>query len=294
MKVLITGFNGFVAGSLLVQAPANWELHGVGRSEAPDSSKAVYHRLDLLDAARLDRLVRDLRPDAVIHAAAIANIDLCEREPAMADAVNTGITERLAALCQEISARLVFCSTDTVFDGKRGCYTESDTPIAVNYYAKTKIRAEAAVLAADKRNVVARLALVMGMPMMGSGNSFLADMLGKLKRGETLQFADNEIRTPIDVVTLGAALNELASDAFGGIIHLAGNTRINRYEMARRIALQTGFPEAKIQAINSNALAGRAPRPDDASLDNSLARSILRTPLLSLEDGLALTLNGRP
>jgi dTDP-4-dehydrorhamnose reductase len=165
--------------------------------------------------------------------------------------------------------------------------------VAVNYYAQTKIRAEQAVLAADKRNVVARLALVMGLPVMGRGNSFLADMLEKLKGGETLRFADNEIRTPIDVLTLGAALNELASGPFGGIIHLAGNTRINRYEMARRIALQTGFAEAKILAINSNALAGRAPRPDDASLDNSLARSILRTPLLSLEEGLELTLNRR-
>jgi len=89
---LITGFNGFVAGSILAQAPADWELHGIGRSAAPDTvtevsdgSGRLYHQLDLLDAAGLDRLVRTIRPDAVIHAAAIANIDLCEREQEMAE-----------------------------------------------------------------------------------------------------------------------------------------------------------------------------------------------------------------
>ncbi|HEX9511171.1 MAG TPA: sugar nucleotide-binding protein, partial [Puia sp.] len=223
-------------------------------------------------------------------AAAIANIDLCENEQEIAEAVNTGVTERLAAICGEIGAKLVFCSTDTVFDGKKGYYTEGDKPIPVNYYASTKIRAEQIVLAADKRNVVARLALVMGLPVMGRGNSFLADMLEKLKKGETLRFADNEIRTPIDVVTLGATLNELAAGEFGGIVHLAGNTRVNRYDMARRIALKTGFTDAAILAINSNSLAGRAPRPDDASLDNSRARANLKTPMLSLEEGLELTL----
>ncbi|HWK07676.1 MAG TPA: NAD(P)-dependent oxidoreductase [Puia sp.] len=298
MKLLITGFNGFVAGSLLAQTPADWELHGIGRSVAPEpgtgSSNRFYHQLDLLDAAGLDRLLRAIRPDAVIHAAAIANIDLCEREQGMAEAVNTGVTERLAGICAEIGAKLVFCSTDTVFDGQKGNYTEDDQPIPVNYYAQTKIRAEQAVLAADKRNVIARLALVMGLPVMGRGNSFLADMLEKLKAGETLRFADNEIRTPIDVITLGAALHELAAGEFAGIVHLAGNTRVNRYEMARRIALKTGFPDADILAINSNSLAGRACRPDDASLDNNRARANLKTPMLSLEEGLDLTLSGPP
>ena len=100
----------------------------------------------------------------------------------------------------------------------------------------------------------------------------------------------NEIRTPIDVVTLGRALLELAGSDFSGIIHLAGNTRLNRYEMGVQIAALLGFPQALVKPINSHAASSRAPRPDDASLDNSHATHVLKTPMLSLTDGLRLTL----
>ncbi len=281
-----------MAGSILAQAGVQWEVHGAGRTEGPNNSRPVhYHPIDLLDLEKLSLLMHSVRPDAVIHTAAIANIDFCENHPAIAEAMNIGVTERLARLCRETGAKLVFCSTDSVIDGKKGHYTESDLPVPINVYARTKVKAEQTVLAASAKNVVARLSLVMGLPVMGKGNSFLAETLEKLKRGETVKFPENEIRTPVDVITLGAALNELAENAFGGIIHLSGNTRINRYGMGRQIAEATGFSPDLILPVNSNSLPGRAPRPDDASLDNSRARQILNTPMRSLSEGLVLTLS---
>ncbi len=292
MKLLVTGSNGFVAGSVMAQAPETWELHGIARAEIPvGRARGIYHSLDLLDAEKLDLLFHELKPDAVIHTAAMANIDACEREPGQAEAVNIGVTERLAALCRETDAKLVFCSTDSIFDGKKGHYSETDIPVPLNVYARTKIQAEQFVLAASDKNAVTRLSLVMGLPVGGQGNSFLADTLTKLKSGQTILFPENEIRTPIDVITLGAALVELAGNEFGGILHLAGNTRIDRYRMALQIAGSLGFPQTLIQSVNSNAIPGRAPRPDDASLDNSRARQTLRTPMLSLKEGLDLTMN---
>jgi dTDP-4-dehydrorhamnose reductase len=298
MKLLITGSSGFVAGSILAQAGVQWEVHGCGRTEAPGTMEGLYgslpfyyHPVDLLDTESLSALLYSVRPDAVIHTAAIANIDFCEEHPAIAEAMNTSVTERLAAVCREINAKLVFCSTDTVFDGKKGFYTEVDPPSPINMYARTKVAAERAVLAASAKNVVARLSLVMGLPVMGRGNSFLAETLDKLKRGEAVKFPENETRTPIDVITLGAALHELAGNEFGGIIHLSGNTRINRYLMAREIAETTGFSPDLILPVNSNSLPGRTPRPDDVSLDNSRAGQVLNTPMRSLSEGLALTLS---
>ena len=292
MKLLITGCSGFVAGSILAQAPEQWEVHGTGRS-AEFAGPLHYHSLDLLDTERLALLMRSLKPDAVIHTAAMANIDLCESQPELAEAMNTGVTQRLAELCRETGAKLVFCSTDSIFDGRKGCYTETDPPVPINVYARTKVKAEQAVLTASAKNVVARLSLVMGLPVLGKGNSFLAETLEKLQRGETVKFPENEIRTPVDIITVGAALNELAENGFGGILHLSGNTRINRYEMARQIAEATGFSPDRILPVDSNSLPGRAPRPNDASLDNTRAAQILKTPMRSLSEGLALTL-GRP
>ncbi len=292
MKLLITGINGFVAGSVVAHAKGKWEIHGIARSESLISiPEVIHHSMDLLDEEKLAVLFSNIRPDAVIHTAAIANIDICEREKEMAERVNVEMTRTLATLCKSTGSKLVFCSTDAVFDGIKGDYTETDSPRAVNFYADTKIRAEQIVLSASAKNVVARLALVMGLPVFGKGNSFLADTIEKLKKGQQVQFPVNEIRTPVDVITLGSALVELAGNSFSGIIHLSGNTKLKRYDMAREIAGTLGFPVELIVGVDSNAMAGRAPRSNDVSMDNSLAKKCLKTPMLSLSEGLALTLN---
>ena len=291
MKVLVTGSSGFVAGSILAQTPADWQVHAIGRSAAPATElKAAFHQVDLLDEDLLAEVLYAIAPDAVIHTAALANIDFCEQNQDLADRINVDATGRLAAICKNLSARLVFCSTDSIFAGEKAYYQETDTPLPLNHYARTKIRAEELVMSAAPSNIVARLSLVIGLPIMGRGNSFLSDMITRLGKGEQMKFAVNEIRTPVDLVTLGAALTELAAGSFSGTIHLAGNTRINRYEMALHIAKETGLPQAQILAVDSNALSGRAPRPNDVSLNNSLAKKVLQTPMLTLDEGLRLTL----
>ncbi len=291
-KLLVTGSNGFVAGSVIAQAHQNWEVYGVWRSDPiPDTVNIKYYKLDLLDREGLRELFNYIKPDAVIHTAAIADIDYCQNNRDIAEKVNVGVTKTLTELCEETGAKLVFCSTDTVFDGKRGFYTEEDDPNAINFYAKTKINGEQIVKTLGKKGVVARLALVVGFPVIGAGNSFLANMIEKLHNGESLKFFENEIRTPIDVITLGKALIELAGNDLSGIVHLSGNSRLTRYEMARQIAGKLGYSPELIIASNSNIMEGRAPRPDDASLDNAKTRKYLKTPMLSLLDGLELTMN---
>ena len=292
MKLLITGINGFVAGSVVAHAKGKWEIHGIERSENNTREPGIiYHTLDLLDNRKLVILFNEIKPDAVIHTAAMANIDVCQKEQELAEKVNVGVTQTIANLCKIHNSKLIFCSTDAVFDGTKGNYSESDKPRALNFYAETKIKAEQIVLSASDKNVVARLALVMGLPVIGKGNSFLADTIEKLKNGVKVPFPENEIRTPVDVVTLGSALVELAGNKFGGIMHLSGNTKIKRYNMAIEIARTLGFPTELILGVDSNAMVGRAPRSNDVSMDNSLAKQILKTPMLTLSEGLALTLN---
>lgn len=290
-KLFITGFGGFVAGSVIAQAKENWDIHTVDRIDIPENRDAVsYYRLDLLDSENLAQLFEEINPDAVIHTAALADIDFCQNNREQAEAINVGVTRKIAELCAGNGAKLVFCSTDTVFDGEKGFYTEEDKPHPINFYAETKVRAEKIVNALEN-SVVARLSLVMGLPVMGKGNSFLARTIEKLSAGESVKFPQNEIRTPVDVITLGRALPELAGNDFSGTVHLAGNDRLTRYDMARQIAERLGYSPDLIVATNSNAMPGRAPRPNDASLNNSKAKEILQTPMRSLMAGLDLTLN---
>lgn len=289
----MTGAGGFVGGSVLAQGCAGWELHAIHRGPASgEIPGARTHTLDLLDCDRLRSALAEIGPHAVVHCAALADIDKCEAEPDLAYRVNVLATAEIAAYCAATGARLVFLSTDTVFDGLRGMYREDDQPHPVNRYAETKVRAEEAVLTTAPGAVVARLSLVMGLPALAAGNSFLVRMLASWRDGKPVRVPADEVRTPIDVVTLSLALLELARGDHAGLVHLAGNEAVSRYEMAQRIARRLCIDERLVEPTHG-AVPGRAPRPPDVSLDNSLARRILKTPMLDLDEAIELALAAR-
>jgi dTDP-4-dehydrorhamnose reductase len=148
------------------------------------------------------------------------------------------------------------------------------------------VEGEKAVLAMPRGGVVARVAIVMGLPMLGVGNSFLSKMIPVLERGETLGVPPLEIRSPVDVATLGQALLELADHDFTGIIHLSGNDVMNRCEMVQTLAKGLGFSPDLVVPNDPTDIPGRADRPVDVSLSNALARSVLATPFCGLDEGL--------
>jgi dTDP-4-dehydrorhamnose reductase len=288
---LVTGATGFVAGSILAQAGEGAELHALSRAPArPDSGSRPphWHVCASTDRAALAEVFRRVQPAAVIHTAALADIDFCQANPAAAQAANVDFTRALAELCADFHARLIFCSTDTVFDGEHAPYTETDPPGPVNVYAETKVAAEQIVARLGASAVIARLALVMGLPVRGAGNSFLAKWLESFRTGRAVSVPAHEVRTPLDVLTAGRALLELAGSDFSGVIHLAGNESLNRLDLARRLARRFGFPESLVVTQAPAAAPGRAPRPRDVSLANAKARAMLRTPMRSLDEALDL------
>jgi dTDP-4-dehydrorhamnose reductase len=293
-RLMVTGGSGFVAGSVIQQAGDEWEVHVLsGKDALTQRQNLFWHKLDLLDDQQLRHVFVEAGPDVIVHTAAIADIDFCESHKELAVQVNIDLTRRVADLCRAAGVRMVHLSTDTVFDGEKGSYLETDPPGPVNYYAETKVVAETIVSGMPGDRVIARLALVMGLPMLGAGNSFLPRFVAMLEQGAEIGMSTEEIRTPIDVVTLGRALLELAGNDVQGYIHLAGNDALTRFEMAQRIAARLGYPKSLIVAKDSGSTPGRAPRPRDVSLNNARARSLLRTPTCGLDEGLELVLAAR-
>ena len=203
------------------------------------------------------------------------------------------MTRELAELCEDHDIRFVFLSTDTVFDGERGLYSEDNPAHPVNFYGATKVRAEDAVTSVGGNSVIARVALVMGLPVLGVGNSFVSRMIAALDSGKNATAPSNEVRSPVDVITLGRALVELAGNDVQGRIHLSGNDVLNRYDMMLRIAARMGYAPDRIVAQDPSGIPGRAPRPRDVSLSNAKARAVLQTPMVGLDEGLELILASR-
>ena len=294
-KLLLTGAGGFLGANVAVRAGVGVEVHAVVREHgAPDKSGVISHTLDLRNGDALGSLFTSVLPDVVVHTAAMSDIDYCEVHQAEAERVNVGVTAALAARCRESGARLIFLSTDAVFDGTRGLYTEEDEPHPLNVYARTKVAAEQAVRQTVEDWIVVRPALILGLAVAAAGNSFLHRMMRSLAQSQAVAFPKDELRTPVDVVTLSRAILELAgrpdASRYNGVLHLAGNDVLSRFDMARRIATRLGYSEELIIDRKPVVSSGRAPRPADVSLDNHRAGNELRTPMQGLNGALDLVL----
>ena len=287
-KILVTGASGFVAGSVLYFGAEEYEIHAISRGRSLYEHENVHwHTLGIEDHVGLSVLFEGLRPDAIIHTAAFADIDYCEQNRSIANEVNVDYTERLAELARQHQVRMVYVSTDNVFDGFCELYTESSSAEPINYYGHTKLEAEKIVLNTVPDSIVCRLALVMGFPVIGGGNSFLARIVAKWDDGESVGVPDNEMRSPIDVVTAGRALLELATTETRGVILLGGLDRLRRFDLVRRLAEGLGYDPGLVHVFDPINLDGRADRPESVLFDMSYAQNVLETRIVSLDDAIA-------
>ncbi len=295
-RLLLTGAAGFVGGNIIREAGATWEIHGVDRITVENGPENVsWHNVDLLDANAVRELFAAVRPSAVVHTAAMSDIDYCEANPETARRINVGVTELLADLCREFDSKIVYFSSDSVFDGERGLYREDESPVPVNEYGRTKVQAERVVMNRSPSWVIVRPSLVMGLPVGEIGNSFLWRMIGDLKKGEQIAFPQAEIRSPVDVITLSRAVLELAERTICGHFHLSGNDGMTRYEMAQRICDKLGYSRERVIDKKPAIATGRAKRPPNVTLSNEKAKLLLRTPMAGprLGDGFDYRKKGR-
>jgi len=290
--LLVTGGSGFIGGHVLATAlAAGWGVINADRAQAAPISGVDFRELDITDEAAAGALISDARPDAVIHCAAIGDIDEAERDPYFTWRVNVNGTANVARAAAQTRAHLVFLSTSTIFDGKRGNCIEEAPPHPLNVYGHTKVAAEYAIRVLHPAATIARISMAYGYPRTG-GASFLTRVEQALRSGKPTNQPGDEFRTPIDVLTCADALVELAGTHTQGTIHLGPRERISRYDFALKVARRLGVDERLVQDRRAQTLPGRAPRPKDVSFDTTRAHHMLRTKLLDTDRGLARVMGG--
>jgi dTDP-4-dehydrorhamnose reductase len=261
MRVAVTGANGLLGGEAVAQLAGKHDVLALGRGACRlPPGPFTWMDADLGDGRSVELALREFGAERVLHAGAATDVDGCERDPVLAWRVNVGGSEQVARACRALGARLVAVSTDYVFDGAAGPYSEEDAPNPRGVYARTKRCGEEAVLLHVESCAVARVSAVFsGRP--GAKPTFATQVVEKLSRGEPVKAFSDQIVSPT-LASSGAemCLELLLDTDFRGVLHTSGATAIDRVEFARRIAARFGLRE-EIVPVRTADVSLPAPRP---------------------------------
>ncbi len=258
-RVLLTGTSGFLGSWVQQVEHLGWDIIPIYRGMG----------LNLTDAAALAIFLQQNQPAAIIHLAAQANANFCEKEPEAAWAINVGASIQLAEYAVKHKIPLLYTSTDLVFDGKKAPYAP-DAPVnPINVYGGQKAEAERRILFIYPQATIARMPLMYGA--FTQTQHFMAQWRLQLLQNKPIKAFVDEFRTPAFAEDTAAGLWLLLNKGATGIWHLGGPERSSRYHFASLLAEVLGVDPDLVQASRQADLPMAANRPADVSLDSTAA-----------------------
>jgi len=280
--MLVTGGSGYLGGWVVRLARTGWDVTATYLTHPVDEPGAAWRRLDLRDGAAVGALVAQVCPAVIVHTAAINSGDDADFE-----ATNVAGTRHVARAAAACDVRLIHISTDVLFDGEKGNYVEKDMPRPIIPYGRSKALAEEEVRVSGAEAVIVRTSLIYGWrPEMDRHTRRIVD---GLQDGRPVRLFTDELRCPVWVESLAAAVVELAGTDYAGVLHVAGAQALSRYEFGVRLLRFHGLDAGPIIPARSREVGAGFPRlcrPLDCTLDCSRARALLNTPLPGVDEVL--------
>ncbi len=282
MRFFITGGSGLAGSKLAEMALARGEqvYSGYAHNQPPYGKEVKF---DLLDANGIRDIIERMRPDVIVHSAALTDVDRCEREKDLAYRINVEGTRAIAEAARKAGSYLVYISTDYVFDGQRGLYREEEETNPVSYYGLSKLLGEEFCL---DQGCIARTCVIYGSRPASGKVNFALWLLNALKSGKEARVVTDQFITPTLNSNLAAMVLEAADRHLSGIYHLSGATRVSRYDFACELARAFDLDRRLIIPSQMSDIGWLARRPMDSSLDTSKASRTLKNRPLKLYESL--------
>lgn len=281
MRHLIVGASGQVGGALFTCAHEK-KLDVVGTYLTTPSRDL--RKFDITDRSRVLRLIRETNPDVIYLAAAMTNVDRCQSEEGLSYEINVRGLDNVIDAANKSDATIVFISTDYLFDGSEGPYSETDLPNPLNVYGMHKLIGEHAVATRANNYLIVRTTVVFGWEEIGK--NFVVRLKQKLAQGQKVEVPVDQMGTPTYNRNFAHSVLELASKGYDGIYNVVGTSYMSRYDFALQVASIFGLDSRLIKPVTTRELGQKAPRPLNAGLSCRKAQSVLKTRLLSSEEGL--------
>jgi len=279
MKILITGSNGLLGQKIVKRCLANnipFLATSKGANRNPDCPDEYYHPLDITVPMEVGDVFFKYRPTAIIHTAAITNVDYCETNPEECFSVNAHATMILWEAAKIAEAHFQLVSTDFVFDGLKGHYSETDEVNPLSVYAHSKVAAENLLRNDPNTNwSIARTIIVYGTGYNLSRSNIVLWALEALPKGETMKLVNDQFRAPTWADDLAYGCVEIVARKQTGIFHLSGPVTFAIDDLVKEIARYLDVPDLSIESIASSTLNQPAKRPPKTGFDLSKARLLL-------------------
>jgi len=283
MKILITGASSLPGYRTSLEAldkghevVALYHTHPI-----PIENKKIKKVcIDIRQLDGLRSLIIKEKPDIIIHMAAIGDLDLCEKNKALAWKTIVEPSIEIASIVPRINCFLIYLSTDYVFEGEGGNYKEYDVPNPINYYGFTKLLGEIAFRSSCPHYAIVRASSIYGF---GYGRmNFAKYLVEKLKAGETVKALIDQYTSPTQATLLGRAIIEIAEEKIEGIFHIVGE-RMSRYDFAIKVAEVLGLDKSLVKPAEMRELTWIAKRPRDSSLNYDETKKRIKTNFYSTE-----------
>ena len=289
-KLLIIGGSGLVGSTLLQYASPNYSIHFTYNTNKITFDNINSTQINLLGNQKMIiDLIKEIQPDIVVNTAAHSSVDLCETDHSIADKLHVDITQDITQVCKDIDSKLVYISTDAVFQGELNKkYTELDQPNPINYYGKTKLQAEQITLNASPKNVVLRTAVIYGWH---EKSRFTNWIIQTLKENHVVDPFTDQYNTPTLVDDLVKSLLNIFEKNISGIFHATGKSCLNRYEFALVLANTFGFDTKLIKPATSKEKKQDAPRPISTCLDSTKLEKLIDFNFSDIQSGVSFIFN---
>lgn len=278
MRILVTGASGLLGLNFSQQFARQHTIIGlVNQHNLPAVGPFEFHQTDLTQAGAAEQAIKTAKPDLILHCAAVANLDVCERMPELAQRLNAEVPGEIALAARHAKLKLVHISTDAVFDGLQGSYSERSAANPINTYALTKLAGEKAVAEANPDAIIARVNFY-GWSL--SGTRSLGELFfNNLHANRRMNGFTDVWFCPLQVNVLGEILMKMVEKNLSGIYHTVSAECLSKYDFGCRIARQFGLDEKLISPVSW--LEGRLTAPRSPNLR-------LRTEKLEMALGEAL------
>ena len=265
MKILITGSNGLLGQKLLHKLRKDYFVELIatskGDNRVTERSNYTYFDLDITNNAAVAQLIKSEKPQVVINTAAMTNVDLCEDEKKDCDALNVDAVRYLADACLKVDAHLIQISTDFIFDGEDGPYSEEDQPNPLSYYGLSKLKSEQLLQAHSVKWTVLRTIIVFGVGENLSKGNIVLWAKGALEKEDPLNIIDDQLRAPTLAEDLADICILAAKKKALGIFNASGKDIMSIYEIVERIANHYGNTTDNLNKISTATLNQKAVRP---------------------------------